>query len=50
MSANDRFHETPFDRWAYRALCGVGIAFAAGIASGIVYGYWNWLLTAPCVR
>ena len=50
MSANDTFHETWFDRWSYRLFCSVGVLFVAGIASGFVYGFWNWLLSGPCVR
>ncbi|WP_341888391.1 hypothetical protein [Variovorax sp. YR752] len=50
MSANDRFHETPFDRWTYRVFYGAFVLFMCGMGAGVVYGFWNWLLTAPCVR
>lgn len=47
MSANDSHHETRFDRWAYRTLTVGGLVFAASIAAGGAYGFWNWLLTSP---
>lgn len=47
MSPNDSHHETWFDKLAYRALCVCLSAFVLSIASGIVYGFWSWLLFAP---
>jgi len=45
MSSNDAFHETWFDKLAYRALCVFACAFVVSIATGIVYGFWSFLLS-----
>ena len=45
MSSNDQYHETWFDKLAYRALCVGATVFVVSIASGIVYGFWSFLLS-----
>jgi len=47
MSANDKHHETWFDKLAYRALGVAGFCFVLAMGGGLVYGWWNWLLTSP---
>lgn len=49
MSANDSHHETWFDKLGYRVFCTLCTLFVLSMGSGVVYGFWSWLLT-PSVR
>ncbi|CAN7536365.1 MULTISPECIES: hypothetical protein [Variovorax] len=50
MSTSDEQPQTVAVKVFDIAMGACAVLFVFGMGSGAVYGFWNWLLSSPCVR